>query len=448
MANENNNTMRNFYLLVANTLVTNIVNLTVWFALTFYLFLQTQSVLATSVLSGIYLVSVSLTGFWFGSLVDHNKKKILMIVGTAISFVIFLLGFILYNSLDQEVFKDITNPMLWIFVVLLMAGVLVGNIRGIALPTLVTVLVPQDRRDKANGLLGTIFGIGFLIVSVISGLLVGHSGMYLVLLLASILSLASVIHLWTIDVPENKIVSTPGETSKIDIKGTIKVLNEIPGLLTLILFTTFNNFLGGVFMSLMDAYGLSLVSVQVWGIIWGFLSIAFIFGGLYISKKGLGKSPLRSLFLANIVLWIIASIFTIQSSIILLTSGMFIYLAIVPFIEASEHTIMQKVVPVGRQGRVFGFAQSVEQAASPLTAFLIGPITQFIFIPFMTTGLGAELIGDWFGTGSDRGMALVFTLTGLIGLIVTILAMRSRFYKQLDSEYQSTKTQTDILLVS
>jgi len=37
----------------------------------------------------------------------------------------------------------------------------------------------------------------------------------------------------------------------------------------LILFATFNNFLGGVFMSLMDAYGLSLVSVQVWGALWG-----------------------------------------------------------------------------------------------------------------------------------------------------------------------------------
>ena len=38
-------------------------------------------------------------------------------------------------------------------------------------------------------------------------------------------------------------------------------------------------------------------------------------------------------------------------------------------------------------------SQSVEQAASPLTAFLIGPFTQFVAIPFMTTGAGAELIG-------------------------------------------------------
>ena len=39
--------------------------------------------------------------------------------------------------------------------------------------------------------------------------------------------------------------------------------------------------------------------------------------------------------------------------------------------SAAEQTVLQRVVPFERQGRVFGFAQSVEQAASPLTAFLV-----------------------------------------------------------------------------
>jgi len=106
-----------------------------------------------------------------------------------------------------------------------------------------------------------------------------------------------------------------------------------------------------------------------------------------------------------------------------------------PYAEAAEQTILQKVVPYERQGRVFGFAQSIEQAASPLTAFLIGPITQLVFIPFMTTGAGVEVIGGWFGTGPDRGIALVFIITGLLGLGVTILALFSRPYRQLSTRY-------------
>src|SRR5690606_5721515 len=91
-----------------------------------------------------------------------------------------------------------------------------------------------------------------------------------------------------------------------------------------------------------------------------------------------------------------------------------------------------------KQGRVFGFAQSVESAASPITAFLIGPIAQFIFIPFMTTGAGVALIGDWFGVGLGRGIALVFIFAGIIGLCVTLLAFRSRSYKLLAERYVQT----------
>jgi MFS transporter, DHA3 family, multidrug efflux protein len=110
--------------------------------------------------------------------------------------------------------------------------------------------------------------------------------------------------------------------------------------------------------------------------------------------------------------------------------------SIMPFVEATEQTIIQKVVPHERQGRVFGFAQSVEQAASPITAFLIGPIAQYVFIPFMTDGKGVEWIGGWFGTGPGRGLALVFMLSGIIGLIVTFLARRSKSYKSLSAKYQ------------
>jgi len=104
---------------------------------------------------------------------------------------------------------------------------------------------------------------------------------------------------------------------------------------------------------------------------------------------------------------------------------------LVPMIEAGEQTVLQKAIPYERQGRVFGFAQMIENAASPLTAFLMAPLAEAVFMPFMTDGKGAEWIGSWFGTGPARGIALMFTLAGLIGMAVTALAWRSRSYRQL-----------------
>jgi DHA3 family multidrug efflux protein-like MFS transporter len=48
---------------------------------------------------------------------------------------------------------------------------------------------------------------------------------------------------------------------------------------------------------------------------------------------------------------------------------------------------------------------------------------------------GARRIGSWFGTGPDRGMALLFIAAGLIGLTITLLAFRSRGYRELSSYY-------------
>lgn len=431
-----------FYAVLVNSMAASIINTFVWFAVTFWVYLETKSVIATSVMAGVFLVTVALSGFFLGSLVDRYKKKTVMTLSSLLSFFLYLFACILYVSTPPLVFTDPSSFVLWVFIVLALAGAIAGNLRGIALLTLVTILIPEEQRDKANGFVGTANGVAFLIASIMSGLVIGFLGVFWMLICAIGLTLLVIAHLWTLTIPEKEAVHTDeAQTNSIDIRGSIQAIQLVPGLFALIFYQTLNNFLGGVFHSLMDAYGLSLVSVQVWGALFGFLSLGFIVGGLVVARKGLGKNPLRTLFLGNIVIWTICIFFTIQASIVLLTVGFFIFLCLIPAIEASEQTLLQKVIPLERQGRVFGFAQSVEVAASPLTAFMIGPIAQLIFIPFMTTGAGVELIGSWFGTGTDRGIALLFIVTGLIGLTFTLMAMRSASYRTLSETYQKKSLQ-------
>jgi len=40
-------------------------------------------------------------------------------------------------------------------------------------------------------------------------------------------------------------------------------------------------------------------------------------------------------------------------------------------------------------------------------------------------------IGPWFGTGPERGLALTFIVAAILGLIVTLIALRSRPYRTL-----------------
>jgi DHA3 family multidrug efflux protein-like MFS transporter len=427
--------MRTFQLLVANTLVANVTNNFVWFALTFWAYLETRSVLATAIIGGGYMLLVAVSGMFFGTFVDRHRRRTSMLLSSAVTLTAFGAAGIVYAIAPEPAFRDVANPAFWALVALVLAGAIAGNLRMVALSTTVTLLVPIDGRDRANGLVGTANGVAFAITSVFSGLAVGFVGMGWSIVIAVVLTGLAAAHLLTIRIDE--VGPTPHEDAPrvIDLGGAIRAVRLVPSLFALLLFSTFNNFLGGVFMSLMDPYGLTLVSVEAWGILIAFTSLGFIVGGIVVVRNGLGANPVRTLLLANVAMWAVTILFPIRSEIIPLAIGFFVYLTLAPVAEASEQTVIQRVVPFTEQGRVFGFAQSLETAAAPITAFLIGPIAQFWIIPSMTDGPLATAIGPWFGTGPDRGMALVFIVAGVIGLGATLVALRSRQYRVLSDRY-------------
>lgn len=428
---------RIFYQLLGNTLVASVTNAFVWFSLTFWVFLETRSVLATSLIAGTFAVMNMCAAFFFGQFVDRHKKRTAMVVSSIVSLSAYLIGAAILFFSAEGSFSSVRSVELWFLIVVLMTGSVAGNLRMIALSTTITFLFTEGR-DKANGMVGAVNGIGFSLTSILSGLAIGFYDMKFAISCAVAGTIVALFHIVMVDLKEPAKTESHVDERWHDTlhpRAVLAVIATVPGLLALIFFTTFNNFLGGVFMALMDAYGLSLVSVETWGLMFAVLSFGFILGSSYIAKYGLGKNPLRAMLLVNVITWTTCIFFTIQPSVILLGAGMLIWMSLVPFIEATEQTVIQKVVPYEKQGRVFGFAQSVESAATPVTAFLIGPVAQFVFIPFMTDGQGVEWIGDWFGTGPDRGIALVFTLAGVIGLLVTLVAFRSHSYRLLSNHY-------------
>ena len=88
-------TDRAFVHLLVNTLLVSVINFTVWFAVTFWVFLETKSVLATGMVAGIFLVTTALSGIWFGSLVDHHRKKTTMQVSALVSLAFYAVAFTL-----------------------------------------------------------------------------------------------------------------------------------------------------------------------------------------------------------------------------------------------------------------------------------------------------------------------------------------------------------------
>ncbi|MBX9245506.1 MFS transporter [Actinotalea ferrariae] len=430
--------MRTIGHILVNTAVANVTTSFLWFALTFWVYLGTRSVLATGIIGGAYMLFVSVSSIFFGSIVDHHRKLAVMQLSSVLTLVAFGVAGAMFLLLPEATLLDLGQPWFWAFTVIILAGAVVEQLRSIALSTTVTLLVPDERRANANGLVGTVQGVAFMVTSVFSGLSVGLLGMGWTLGISLALMGATLVHLLTIRFPEDRVAAAPAEGARaqIDLAGSIRVIRSAPGLFSLIIFATFNNLIGGVYMALMDPYGLELFSVEAWGLVLGVTATGFIIGGAAVAKFGLGSNPMRTMLLVVVGMGVLGATFTIREWWVLYALGIWLYMCLIPVVEAAEQTVIQRVVPLERQGRVFGFAMTFESAAAPITAFLIAPIAEFVVIPYARSDAGREALRPLLGDGEARGIALVFVVAGLIMVAAALVAFRLPVYPAISRTYR------------
>jgi DHA3 family multidrug efflux protein-like MFS transporter len=273
-----------------------------------------------------------------------------------------------------------------------------------------------------------------MITSVFSGLSVGLIGMGGTVAVAIVLTVVVLLHLLPIRIDEPPVHRSV-DSVRSGPRTAWLTLRSVPGLLPLVFFTTFNNLVMGVYMTLMDPYGLTLFSVEAWGLVLAVVSVGFIAGGALVSRFGLGRNPVRTLLLINVAIALIGLSSALRDSQGLLVAAMFGFMLAVPIAEAAEQTILQRLVPFEKQGRVFGFAQSIETASTPLAAFVVGPLAQFLLIPFMATDAGRSSFGWLLGDGQARGIALTFVVASSVMLVVVLLAFSSKAYRRLTQSY-------------
>src|SRR5919106_1618094 len=80
-----------FRSLLVNTLMTGVTSTFLWFALTFWVYLETRSVVATGVIGGAFSISAAVFGPFFGTFVDRHLKHTALVVTTAVSVACFTL---------------------------------------------------------------------------------------------------------------------------------------------------------------------------------------------------------------------------------------------------------------------------------------------------------------------------------------------------------------------
>src|SRR5687767_2803382 len=162
--------VKHFHRVLFNTLIANVTSSFLWFALTFWVYLETHSVMTTAIVGGLFMLLTSVFSIVFGTFVDHHKKKTVLLVASFATLVTYVLAGLVFVAFDKGQLIDWNGPVFWLFAGVILAGGVVGQMRNIALSTIVTLLVPEKQHAKANGLVGTVQGLSFMTTSVLSGL--------------------------------------------------------------------------------------------------------------------------------------------------------------------------------------------------------------------------------------------------------------------------------------
>lgn len=429
---------RTFLQVLVNTGIAGLTTNFLWFAIVFWVYLETRSILATGILSGAYMILLAACSMWFGSLVDRYRKRSVMLVSAWSSLIAFAIGCAIFFAVPAETLLDLSGPWFWAFTLVLLAGCVVELLRSLALSTTVTLLVPVERHANANGLVGTVQGLSFIVTSVFSGLSIGLLGMSTTMLIALAATAVPIVHLHLLRIPEQEIVREEGRGA-VDFRGGIIAMRAVPGLFALVLFSTFNNLASGVHMALLDPYGLTMFSPELWGTVFGLAGTGYLVGGAIVAKRGLGANPLRVMLLMVMMLGVVGSLLSLREWPWLLLAGLWVFMLLMPAVEAAEQTVIQKVVPYEKQGRVFGLAMTFEAAAAPITSFLVAPIAEFWIVPYADSPAGQERWGWLLGEGDTRGIALIFFWVGLAMTLFAALAFLTRSYRTLSKSYSETR---------
>ena len=184
------------------------------------------------------------------------------------------------------------------------------------------------------------------------------------------------------------------------------------------------NFVGAKIFSLEDTLGIQPVEWSILGVSGtlsftaGVLLWPFVFVMTDIINEYFGRRGVRLISWVAVV-FICYAFIAAYATIALAPAGF--------WVDANRSL----GVPDIQQAFAQIFGQGLWIIVGSVTAFLIGPVAQLWVIPFMTDGVGADSIGSWFGTGTGRGIALIFTVAGLLGIVLTLLASRSRWYASI-----------------
>jgi ribosomal protein S18 acetylase RimI-like enzyme/MFS family permease len=358
-----------------------------------------------------------------GALVDRWNRKLVMMLSDLAAGLATVVILLLYLGGHLQVWH------LWI------AGAFTGAFASFQWPAYsaaISTMIPKEHYARASGMMSLAESVPFIFSPVAAGALIGFlgtsggfNGIILILAIDVVTFVFAIGALLAVHVPQPAQTEAGkegrGSLWQESIYGFRYILAR-PGLLGLQLVFLCGNFFSGLAFTLLAPMILARTqnNSAILGAVNSASGICAALGSLAVSAWGGPKRKTHGVFLG----WAFVGLCQVIMGFGLPFWFVGIALGdlVVPTLNASNQAIWQAKVAPDVQGRVFSTRRLIAQVAGPLATLMSGPLADKVFEPAMQPGEPLAASFGWLvGTGPGAGMALIFTMSGVLLVIASLL---------------------------
>lgn len=420
--------LRTFYTLILTQVFSLIGSRMSDLALSIYVYNQTGDVTPLALVALFSFLPQVIAASFAGVLADRWDRRWVLILsdtGQAVGTVLLLISFLSGNF------------QLWHLYAVTLIKAIFGVFQHPAFQASVTMLVPDDQRERANAIQQLTGPMAGVIAPALTGTLyalVGLGGIILVDLL-TFAAAVSLIMLITIPRPEQTDIGRAMQGSFLkESLGGIRYLWNWRTLFLITIHISLVNFLFSAAMVAFTPYLLARTgSEAVMGLLLGVLNFGMIVGGIIIGIWGGTKPRIHTILPGVLISGMFLALIGVAQNPLLLGAAIFLLALPVPMINASVMSLMQTKVPPDVQGRVFAVLSQMSMLLMPLAYLLIGPIIDTVFEPAVGAP-GWERVAPLVGSTQGSGIGLIMLISGTLLVATTAFMYALPRVRRVESE--------------
>jgi MFS family permease len=384
-----------FYCIVFGQLISLIGSGLTSFGLSAWVFRETGSPLAYSVVLVFILLPIALGSFVAGPLVDRwDRRRILILTDTTSALITLVLA-LLHTTGQLAIWH--------VYIALFVSGI-AAAFQIPAQQSIIPLLVDRSRLGRAAGLSQLPSTVSEIIAPLLAGgllLTIGLGGIFLIDMTTFVIGIISV---FIVQIPplSPHDIQAAAPSLRQEFTAGFRYLWTVRPFLYLTAFITLTIFTLGAMYALYPPLILTLTDEGTLGTINALTGIGSLVGSMLLTLLPIQRR-IRAILIAALVMGAAGFAVGLNTHVLWIAVGLVIYFGALPVVIGLNRTLYQLKAPAHLLGRIFAFRLAVGTFAQTLGALLAGLLAERLGATGdVEQGIGAAIVffAAVFGVGT------------------------------------------------